>query len=368
MKNALLPLVAAAALGVVAGFPGVGSAFALNVAKAKQAGFEARQLAFDDGIARLKKGDATLDIRALRMLATELPAYEPYAEGDNKKEMNAALNRGDAKEALRLAAIDFERDYLDIDAHLVAMVANKTLGDARAFEHHRFVAFGIIDSIVESSDGKTPETAFAVITVREEYAVLAALGLRRKDQSLDHIGEHTFDVLTVVDPDTKAESKVYFNIDTLWAHQTKLFERVKPPKATDRGVVGGVPGGVPGGVVGGVPGGEIGLSPGEVPAGTPAPRPKMIRVSGGVLSGKALERPQPPYPEMARAADIQGAVVVEVTVSEQGQVESVRALSGHPLLRDAAVEAERGWVFTPTVIQGFPVKVIGTITFNFRKG
>jgi len=40
----------------------------------------------------------------------------------------------------------------------------------------------------------------------------------------------------------------------------------------------------------------------------------------------------------------------------------------HPLLRDAPVEAARGWVFTPTVIQGFPVKVIGTITFNFRKG
>jgi TonB family protein len=58
-------------------------------------------------------------------------------------------------------------------------------------------------------------------------------------------------------------------------------------------------------------------------------------------------------------------VVVEVTVDEEGKVISARAISGHPLLKDAAVEAARGWTFTPTKLQGDPVKVIGTITFNF---
>jgi protein TonB len=90
-------------------------------------------------------------------------------------------------------------------------------------------------------------------------------------------------------------------------------------------------------------------------------------VSAGVLSGKAIARPQPPYPQMARAAGIEGAVVVEVTVSESGSVISARAVSGHPLLRDAAVQAARGWRFSPTQLSGVPVKVIGTITFNFRK-
>jgi len=45
---------------------------------------------------------------------------------------------------------------------------------------------------------------------------------------------------------------------------------------------------------------------------------------------------------------------------------SARAISGHPLLKDAAVNAARGWKFSPTMLTGVPVKVIGTITFNFN--
>lgn len=99
----------------------------------------------------------------------------------------------------------------------------------------------------------------------------------------------------------------------------------------------------------------------------PQEAPKSQRVSGGVLAGKAIDKPQPVYPEMAKAAGIEGAVVVEVTLDEQGYVISARAVSGHPLLRDAAVGAARGWAFSPTQLSGVPVKVIGTITFNFKK-
>jgi len=95
-------------------------------------------------------------------------------------------------------------------------------------------------------------------------------------------------------------------------------------------------------------------------------RPRIQRVSGGVLAGKATRKPQPEFPESARAAGVEGVVAVEVTVSETGDVQSARAVSGHPLLRDAAVQAARGWAFQPTKIQGYPVKVVGTITFLFR--
>jgi protein TonB len=74
---------------------------------------------------------------------------------------------------------------------------------------------------------------------------------------------------------------------------------------------------------------------------------------------------QPNYPPLAKAARVAGAVVVEVTVDEDGGVISARAVSGHPLLKDAAVAAARAWRFTPTQLSGVPVKVIGTITFNF---
>lgn len=88
-------------------------------------------------------------------------------------------------------------------------------------------------------------------------------------------------------------------------------------------------------------------------------------ISGGVLSGKAIKKVQPVYPPIARAAGAQGEVTVEVVVNEDGGIESAKAISGHPLLQSAAVEAARQWQFSPTRLEGKPVKVKGRIAFNF---
>jgi TonB family protein len=96
--------------------------------------------------------------------------------------------------------------------------------------------------------------------------------------------------------------------------------------------------------------------------------PKIIRKSGGVFQASATNRVEPVYPPLAKAARVSGAVVVEVTLDEEGNVISARALSGHPLLKDAAVAAARDWRFKPTTLTGVPVRVIGTITFNFYLG
>jgi len=79
----------------------------------------------------------------------------------------------------------------------------------------------------------------------------------------------------------------------------------------------------------------------------------------------ATTRVEPTYPPLAKAAGVSGAVLVEVTIDESGNVISASAVSGHPLLKDAAVAAAREWTFAPTKLAGNPVKVIGTITFNF---
>jgi periplasmic protein TonB len=91
----------------------------------------------------------------------------------------------------------------------------------------------------------------------------------------------------------------------------------------------------------------------------------MIRQSGGVLQGSAIKRVQPPYPPIAKAARAQGAVQVQVTISEDGRVIAAEAVSGHPLLKEAALQAARQWVFKPTELSGVPVKVQGILTFNF---
>jgi TonB family protein len=88
-------------------------------------------------------------------------------------------------------------------------------------------------------------------------------------------------------------------------------------------------------------------------------------ISGGVLNGKAVSKPAPPYPAVAKAARARGVVVIQVTVDEGGKVISASAVSGHPLLRQAAVQAAQQARFSPTLLSGQPVKVTGTITYNF---
>ncbi len=95
-------------------------------------------------------------------------------------------------------------------------------------------------------------------------------------------------------------------------------------------------------------------------------RPLVIRKSGGVFQSSAVKRVEPVYPPQAKAAKVSGSVLVELTVDEKGGVIAARAISGPPLLRDSAVSAAKGWKFKPTALSGVPVRVIGTITFNFN--
>jgi len=95
----------------------------------------------------------------------------------------------------------------------------------------------------------------------------------------------------------------------------------------------------------------------------PKPVPKTI--SGGVLNGKATNLVKPAYPPAARAVRASGAVNVQVTIDENGNVISASAVSGHPLLRDSAVNAARSSKFSPTMLSGQKVKVTGIIVYNF---
>ena len=82
--------------------------------------------------------------------------------------------------------------------------------------------------------------------------------------------------------------------------------------------------------------------------------------------GSVVRRIEPGYPEIAKRIKVSGTVVVEIVIDEQGNVVSARALSGNILLNAAAVSAARNWKWKPTILNGAPVKVVGTISFNFN--
>lgn len=101
------------------------------------------------------------------------------------------------------------------------------------------------------------------------------------------------------------------------------------------------------------------------PASTPTPTPIPKVVSKGVITGLATSLPKPAYPNIARAAHASGTVTVAITIDENGKVVSAKAVSGHPLLQAAAVGAAYQAKFSPTKLSGQPVKVTGTIAYNF---
>lgn len=77
-------------------------------------------------------------------------------------------------------------------------------------------------------------------------------------------------------------------------------------------------------------------------------------------------RPFPPYPPIARASHTTGTVVVEILVSKAGDVMCARSMSGHPLLRQAAVAAALNWKFEPFKASAHPATAVGTIAFEFK--
>ena len=107
------------------------------------------------------------------------------------------------------------------------------------------------------------------------------------------------------------------------------------------------------------------IEPPVVGVKTVEPGSSGTTVEGGVLNGKALSLPKPAYPPIARAAHASGTVVVQVLIDEEGNVAAAQALSGHPLLQAVSVAAARQAKFSPTMLEGEPVKVAGVIQYNF---
>lgn len=95
---------------------------------------------------------------------------------------------------------------------------------------------------------------------------------------------------------------------------------------------------------------------------------KTVRVSAGVMAGMVISKQMPVYPADAKAAGIQGAVVLSATITKMGTVENLQVLSGPEKLRDAATSAVSNWRYKPYQLNGQPVAVSTVITVNFSLG
>lgn len=143
-------------------------------------------------------------------------------------------------------------------------------------------------------------------------------------------------------------------------------EEAPPPMPATGGVVGGVPGGIPGGQLGGVIGGIVNSTStlAAVPKFIPV-APQRVRISQGVTKGLLVHRVEPSYPPLAKAARVQGDVVLSAIINTNGDIQNLQLVSGHPMLVPAAISAVRQWRYKPYLLNGQPVEVETTITVIF---
>ncbi len=91
-----------------------------------------------------------------------------------------------------------------------------------------------------------------------------------------------------------------------------------------------------------------------------------LEVSGNAQAAKLITQVAPEYPAAAKQGGIEGTVVLEAIVGKDGTVQDVKAVSGPPVLAQAALDAVKNWVYQPTLLNGEPVEVKTTIQVNFK--
>jgi TonB family protein len=93
-----------------------------------------------------------------------------------------------------------------------------------------------------------------------------------------------------------------------------------------------------------------------------------VRVSGNAQAALITHMVQPVYPTLAKMQHVQGSVMLHAIIGRDGRIAHLECLGGPPLLKDAAIDAVRQWIYKPTVVQGQPVEVDTTITVVFALG
>lgn len=190
----------------------------IHQSEVEEAGIEQKEKdnMYSELLSRVLKGDKTVNFRDLRLAYTKTEEYNPYQFGFDTgiyKEMYDGFAEKNYTQAIAKAEIILEENYLDIDSHVICAESFKRLGDQKKSEFHEFVATGLISSILNSGDGKSLETAYEVLSIREEKAILKVLGYQLMRTALISQDGHSYDRMEVVNRKTGEGHILYFNVD-----------------------------------------------------------------------------------------------------------------------------------------------------------
>ncbi len=113
---------------------------------------------------------------------------------------------------------------------------------------------------------------------------------------------------------------------------------------------------------------EVSVEAKGEPANTPSSstEPKPIRVGGVIMQSKVISRVPPVYPPSAKAAGIQGTVLLDTVILKDGTAGEITVRSSpNDDLSQASLESVRQWRWSPTLLNGQPVEVVTEVSINF---
>jgi len=167
----------------------------------------------------------TTDFFKLRMCYTKTSGYDPYSVviSDMFKKVYKLLNTEDYKKALPILEDILNKKYVSFEAHALSAFCYSMLQDSVKQDYHTAIYHGLIGSIMDSGDGKDPQTAFIVIGTDEEYELLEIYNLQHGNQNLVNSEGHNFDMLDAKDRESGEEFNIYFNVDLLFKQLEKQF-------------------------------------------------------------------------------------------------------------------------------------------------
>jgi hypothetical protein len=174
---------------------------------------------YDSLLAQVRSGDTTIDFESLRMAYTETSDYSPYGDESEEGAIFAAIDSGQWNLALERAANVLKTNYVSITAHIGAELAYRNLEASDSAKLHHTIVYKLAMSILNSGDGTSPESAWKVIRVSEEYTVLQMLGKRVGSQALVRSSDgHPVDKMSVTDRETGEETTYYFDVSLPMGH------------------------------------------------------------------------------------------------------------------------------------------------------
>lgn len=172
-------------------------------------------------VARLKGGDTSINFSELRTAYANSPQYKRHTDSNLRKEMDSAVIEKDYEKAIKLGNKALDKYYLDIDAHQALFIAYWETHLREKAKFHHDIVKGLIGAILHSGDGKSEQSAIIVNSKEEEHIILQVMGLRLRQQSLINDKQHSYDEMVGMDPTTKRQVTLYFNID----RPTRVLEK-----------------------------------------------------------------------------------------------------------------------------------------------